>query len=84
MLHHFGRRRGGGGDPYISADTKWYRGGLVFPLTGLLWPKTISRSTAECFHCVSSAELGTGVGFCYSAQAEAGSLTHAHALTLDI
>lgn len=54
----------------------------MFPPTGLLWPKTILRRTAECFHCVSAAELGTRVGFCYTMQAEAGSLSHTH--TLDI
>lgn len=65
-------------NPYISADTKQYRGGVVFPPTGLLWPKTISRSTAECFHCVSSAELGTRVGFLLSAGRGWFSNSHPH------
>lgn len=50
----------------------------MFPPTLLPWPKTISRSTAECFHCVSSAELGTRIGFYYSVPAQAGLRTCIH------
>lgn len=78
MLHDFSRRQ----EKKMHTFKQTQSGievGLRFLLQG---QKQSWGAQLNVFIVFLSAELGTREGFCYPAQAEAGSLTHTH--TLDV
>lgn len=80
MLHDFSRRQ----EKKMHTFKQTQSGtevGLRFLLQG---QKQSWGAQLNVFIVFLSAELGTREGFCYSAQAEAGSLTHTHTHTLDV